>query len=65
MLLKKNFIVMMTAYLLGCNQQKKTQLAVVSTVSIPVLNLIEANRLAQLPLHCMETEYPNKLQQIR
>lgn len=63
MLLKKSFIVMMTAYLLGCNQQKKTQLAVVSTVSIPVLNLIEANRLAQLPLHCMETEYPNKLQQ--
>ncbi len=29
----------------------------------PVLNRIEANRLAQLPLHCMATEYPNKLNQ--
>lgn len=30
----------------------------------PVLSLIEANRLAQLPLHCMNTEYPNKLNQV-
>ena len=30
---------------------------------IPVLNLEEANRLAQLPIKCMETEYPNKLGQ--
>ena len=29
----------------------------------PVLSHIEANRLAQLPLHCMATEYPNKLNQ--
>ena len=32
-------------------------------VEIPVLNLEQANRLAQLPLHCMNTEYPNKLNQ--
>ncbi|UJP64212.1 DUF2891 domain-containing protein [Mongoliitalea daihaiensis] len=31
--------------------------------SIPVLNLDQANRLAKLPLHCMQTEYPNKLNQ--
>ena len=29
----------------------------------PTLNLAEANRLAQLPLHCVEIEYPNKLSQ--
>ena len=30
---------------------------------IPQLNLVEANRLAALPLHCIEVEYPNKLNQ--
>lgn len=30
---------------------------------IPVLNLEEANRLAQLPLDCINTEYPNRLSQ--
>src|SRR5690625_3608450 len=28
------------------------------------LNLDEANKLAQLPLDCIETEYPNKLNQV-
>jgi hypothetical protein len=32
-------------------------------VEITILNLVQANRLAQLPLHCMETEYPNRLGQ--
>ena len=32
-------------------------------VEVPVLNLEQANLLAQLPLHCMNTEYPNKLNQ--
>lgn len=31
--------------------------------TIPTLTLKEANRLAQLPLHCLQTEYPNKLNQ--
>ena len=30
---------------------------------IPKLNLKGANSLAELPLHCMNTEYPNKLSQ--
>ncbi|MGH1335264.1 MAG: DUF2891 domain-containing protein [Aureispira sp.] len=33
-------------------------------VVAPQLNLEEANRLAQLPLHCLDTEYPNKLGQV-
>jgi hypothetical protein len=32
-------------------------------VKTTILNLQQANRLAQLPLHCMDTEYPNKLNQ--
>ncbi len=31
---------------------------------IVTLNLTEANRLASLPLHCLQTEYPNKLGQV-
>jgi len=30
---------------------------------LPILNLEQANRLAQLPLNCINTEYPNKLGQ--
>ena len=30
---------------------------------VPNLSLKEANRLAELPLHCVNTEYPNKLNQ--
>ena len=35
----------------------------ITRATIPKLDIAEANRLAQLPLHCMETEYPNKLNQ--
>ncbi|MBL4772890.1 MAG: DUF2891 domain-containing protein [Alcanivoracaceae bacterium] len=31
--------------------------------ALPQLNLEQANRLAQLPLKCVETQYPNKLHQ--
>lgn len=30
----------------------------------PILDLAQANRLAQLPLSCLEQEYPNKLNQV-
>ncbi|WP_339685531.1 DUF2891 domain-containing protein [uncultured Nonlabens sp.] len=30
-------------------------------IPTPQLHLEQANRLAQLPLHCLETEYPNKM----
>jgi len=33
------------------------------TVDVPVLNLEQANRLAALPLTCLQQEYPNKLSQ--
>jgi len=44
---------------------KTTEKSNASTVStkITTLTLAEANRLAALPLHCMQEEYPNKLNQ--
>lgn len=36
----------------------------VSTIPAPKLDLAQANRLAQLPLACITTEYPNKLGQV-
>ncbi len=31
--------------------------------TLPHLSLVEANRLSKLPMHCINTEYPNKLGQ--
>ena len=52
--------------MLNCNpskEKKETNQTMVEINEIPVLNLQEANRLAKLPLNCMETEYPNRLGQ--
>lgn len=35
----------------------------VEIVAEPILGLTEANILAELPIHCIQTEYPNKLNQ--
>ena len=52
--------------MLSCNsveEKKNEKSATTETEIVPVLNLREANRLSKLPLHCLETEYPNKLGQ--
>lgn len=62
------YILTLLLVFLGCNKTEKkknnfkesTKIEVVNT---PILNLEQANRLAQLPLHCVSTEYPNKLNQ--
>jgi hypothetical protein len=61
-------VVFLFIFLISCNSKKEEpqiqdKTGSVKTESIPVLNLEEANRLAQLPLHCMDQEYPNKLNQ--
>ena len=65
---KYYFIFILFIVFLSCNTSGKTKNTVnesskVEIVEIPTLNLEQANRLAQLPLHCMGTEYPNKLNQ--
>lgn len=43
-------------------ESNKTQIEVVEDhIPTPQLTLEQANNLAQLPLHCIETEYPNKM----
>ncbi|WP_343846708.1 DUF2891 domain-containing protein [Bowmanella denitrificans] len=44
---------------LGCGLMGQTVQA-----NTPKLTLNEANRLAAMPLHCMQVEYPNKLNQV-
>ncbi|MEE9361916.1 MAG: hypothetical protein V3U92_04890 [Cellulophaga sp.] len=58
--------------LIGCKENtsktgQKDQTISLETVEIvttPTLNLEEANRLAELPLHCAVVEYPNKLNNV-
>jgi hypothetical protein len=56
---------------LACNTEasKKTtlseaELIEVKTFSEPLFTVFEANKLIELPLHCLESEYPNKLSQV-
>lgn len=66
----KNLYVLVFALLaLSCNNTKEKQTAEekttikVETAEKPTLNLTQANHLAQLPINCINTEYPNKLNQ--
>ncbi len=60
-----SFLVLLMFF--NCTNSDKKNIKVESQplklVEAPVLNLQEANRLAQLPIHCIDVEYPNKLNQ--
>ncbi len=62
----KYYVLLLVTLMLSCNQsqkQKEVSMPEIEQAAVPVLNLQEANRLAQLPLECMHTEYPNRLDQ--
>lgn len=66
----KSFTLVFLIVLIGCKQSenkpdiKAVEAAVEAPVlRIPKLDLEQANKLAALPLHCINTEYPNKLSQ--
>tara|TARA_R110000868_G_scaffold194178_3_gene439509 strand:+ start:4999 stop:6114 length:1116 start_codon:yes stop_codon:yes gene_type:complete len=66
--MKKIIFLFLSFIILSCNTSKEDKKDTMDVpkpeiVEKPVLNLEQANRLAQLPLHCMDTEYPNKLGQ--
>lgn len=62
-------LIFLSIILLGCNgrtKQPKTEESLtpaVTDVLIPKLDLQQANKLAELPLHCINIEYPNRLSQ--
>ncbi len=64
--MKNLIIAFVLISLWSCDTSKKEEVNTdtkIEQAQTPILNLEEANRLSQLPLHCMETEYPNKLNQ--
>jgi len=59
----KNLILglLLIIFMMACKNEVKQE---VKEIESPIkLTLAEANRLAQLPIHCMQVEYPNKLNQ--
>ncbi len=62
--MKKYYAFIIVAFLLSFQTalaSSENSASSTANVTAPKLNLVEANRLAQLPLDCMNTEYPNKL----
>lgn len=70
MLMKSLYALLFVASLWGCQSSKKEKNAAlvsnetpVVIAEIPKLDLTHANKLAELPLHCINIEYPNRLSQ--
>ncbi|MEP5254637.1 MAG: DUF2891 domain-containing protein [Winogradskyella arenosi] len=67
--MKKHFILLAILMAFSCkdaeNAKENTDRVEekIEAVEVVELNLEQANRLAQLPLNCINTEYPNKLSQ--
>ncbi len=64
--MKNSYLLLPLLIMLSCNfpqEKEETINKKNNIVEIPILNIDEANRLMKLPLHCMDTEYPNKLNQ--
>lgn len=62
--MKNLFIIILSFLVFDCNSEKKIKdVSEVKKEMVPVLNLEQANALAELPLHCINTEYPNRLGQ--
>lgn len=64
--MKKRSFLCVLLLAMACNSSKEKQTKEktdIITVVVPKLDAEEADRLIQLPLHCVDTEYPNKLGQ--
>lgn len=64
--MKKIFVLSILLLAIGCQPSKEDQTKekkIVKTAEVPKLDAAEADKLIQLPLHCVDTEYPNKLGQ--
>ncbi len=65
--MKSVYLFLILLLVFGCNNPKEEKELVenklVEILETPTLNLEQANRLAELPLSCVDIEYPNKLNQ--
>ena len=62
------YIVILVSFIFfSCNSRNEEKInpeaQQIDKAHVPILNLEEANRLAQLPINCINVEYPNKLNQ--
>ena len=65
-MIRKILFIALVLLFSSCNsseEKKEINTEITEDVKVPVLNLVEANRLVKLPIHCMDTEYPNRLGQ--
>ena len=58
------FLALCCCALAACSDTTSEQGPALSAPSRPALLQPQAENLLQLPLHCVETEYPNKLSQM-
>ncbi|QWX82670.1 DUF2891 domain-containing protein [Cellulophaga sp. HaHaR_3_176] len=56
-------ILLLSFFLNSCKEDVKKESTVEDNIVVPELTFKEANRLAGLPLACLQIEYPNKLNQ--
>lgn len=66
--MKNQIILLLTILTLSCNNSKEEKLATIKAskteiATKPTLHTEQVNKLVQLPLKCLNTEYPNKLSQ--
>jgi len=67
--MKNYYLMLLIVLAYSCNTSEKNkkeyieQKVKVEMVKKPIINLEEANRLAKLPIDCIQVEYPNKLNQ--
>jgi hypothetical protein len=62
--MNKNIIYLLLIFFLwNCKQAKEEKALTENLINLPELTFKEGNRLASLPLECMQVEYPNKLNQ--
>ena len=66
--MKRIITILLLLTIISCKNLKDDtkelqQVKTIEFVKAPILNLKQANKLADLPLHCINTEYPNRLSQ--
>lgn len=61
----KQLLIISSLFLfIACNNQKENQTIAVETMEKPILNKNQAKLILELPVSCIEQEYPNKLGQV-
>lgn len=58
------FVLLISVFFNSCQKKQEVESVEISNISELKLELPEAKKIIELPLHCLEVEYPNKLGQV-